>query len=172
MGKKLLLHNLSVIFLLVGCDSNLQYSIAYMDSSDEGNSSGTQFSAPLNPSISSSTNGSGVNQNGTETTLTWESGGEATVGYQIAYKAGSTAPEDCSSDNIITSSEISGTSHTVKDLTESVQYSFRICALNGASELSSGVELTVNFVAWELEVTTVSENEVFEIHLDRSLIHI
>ncbi len=120
------------------------------------------------------TDGSGVNESATETTLSWseyvspeeELNLSSIVSYQLAYKAGRIAPKDCSSDNIIKSADISGISHTVTNLVESDTYSFRVCALDKeAKEVAVGTQ-TVKFESWELEVTTLSANEVFAIGFD------
>ena len=118
------------------------------------------------------TDGSGVNESATETNLSWSSYAApeeelklmSDVSYKIAYKAGSLAPKDCSSDTLI--EEITGNSHRVSNLVESDTYSFRVCALDSkGEELASGTQ-TVKFKSWQLEVTTSTANEILAIGLD------
>jgi len=119
-----------------------------------------------NPTDLAADDGSGPNENSTSTTLSWVTGGESTTGFKISYGPGDTPPPDCSSGTVIDEVSITGTSHSLTNLTASDQYSFRVCALNDLGEESTGSTLTVDFASLDLEVTTLSSNETFEIGLD------
>jgi DNA-binding beta-propeller fold protein YncE len=72
--------------------------------------------------------------------LSWVSGGGSTNAFQIAYQAGATAPATCSAGTVIAATTQGlATTKSVTGLTASTQYSFRVCATNGAGALTSGV---------------------------------
>ncbi len=83
--------------------------------------------------------------------LSWTSGGGTTSGYLISYKAGSSAPVDCSTDTTIASGSIAGTSHTVIGLSAGTMYTFLVCAINANSspDMSSGVSYTISTLSRE-----------------------
>lgn len=83
-----------------------------------------------------------TNSTDSQMDLSWNSGGGSTQGYQIAYKPGTTAPINCSSDTVITSGNIIGTTKPITGLSPYTDYSFKICALNFDSSLSPGANLT------------------------------
>ena len=124
-----------------------------------------QYAPPPDPTSLIGTDGSGVDESGTESMLTWNSGGGTTSGYTIAYMMGPTAPADCNTGTIVNAS---GTSHLITGLLASDQFSFRVCAVNSniTPDVSSGITLTVNLQSWELEVTTISASEIMGIGFD------
>ncbi|NBX81491.1 hypothetical protein EBQ90_00140, partial [bacterium] len=72
--------------------------------------------------------------------LSWSSGGTGTVNYQIAYQTGATAPSTCSLGTVIpAATQGAANSRSVTGLSSSTQYSFRVCATNGAGTLTAGV---------------------------------
>lgn len=78
----------------------------------------------------------------TQVALSWTAAAND-VGYQIAYKAGGTAPSDCTTAGtgitIITAATINGAnSYTVGSLTTGQPYSFRVCANNTVGTFASG----------------------------------
>ncbi len=89
----------------------------------------------------------------TSMNFSWNTGGGTTAGYKIAYQTGATAPSDCSSGTVVTSTTIGhNTSYIVTGLTAGTQYSFRLCAVNSdSSAASAGITTTL---------TTNSESQV------------
>lgn len=79
-------------------------------------------------------------------TLSWSSGGGSTVDYRLSYQLGAVAPSTCALGTAISESSIAGTSFQVTGLLPSTQYSFRVCAINGAStpDVSSGVAVSAS----------------------------
>ncbi len=81
-------------------------------------------------------------------TLNWSSGGTNAVGYRIAYAVGLIPPADCSAGidvgNVLT--------YSFSSLTESTQYSFRICSYDSSNNLSPGVVQTFQTLSQSPEV--------------------
>ncbi len=77
----------------------------------------------------------------TQITLSWNSAGGTTSSYIIAYQTGATAPANCSTGTITTSTTAS---KIITGLSTGTQYSFRICAVNNndTPDVSSGVTLS------------------------------
>ncbi len=78
-----------------------------------------------------------MNSSQTQVTVNWTVSGGGTTGYQMSYEVGPTAPADCvTSGNgitLISSGTINNaTSYAVTGLTKNIQYSFRVCAIDGA----------------------------------------
>ena len=122
-----------------------------------------RYAPPPEPTGLVGTDGSGPNESGTESLLTWTSGGGTTSGFKIAHVPGNTAPPDCSS-----GTTTSGNSFSVTGLTASDVYSFRVCATNSnpTPDVSTGATLTVNLHSWEIEVTTNTTSEQMGIGID------
>jgi hypothetical protein len=101
----------------------------------------------------------------TQIDLSWSSGGEGTVNYQIAYQTGATAPADCDSGVIIDSGKISNaTAHSIDSLIPGIQYSFRVCSANSLGTLSGGISISGRYTLAEnpssLTVATVSSTQI------------
>jgi uncharacterized protein YegP (UPF0339 family) len=78
--------------------------------------------------------------------FTWTSGGGTTAAYQMAYQTGGTAPANCTSGTVISTTTLGNnpTGYTVTGLSANTQYSFRLCASNSDNtSLSTGVTQTV-----------------------------
>lgn len=71
--------------------------------------------------------------------LSWTSGGGSTSDFVVAYQLGATAPADCQTGTVATSSS---TSLAVSGLASGRQYSFRVCARDANLDLSVGVSIT------------------------------
>lgn len=85
------------------------------------------------------------NVNTSSIELNWNSGGGTTAKYQISYQSGGTAPADCTSGNVIASTDVgASTTYTVNTLSPGTQYSFRVCALNSdvPPDFSAGTTFT------------------------------
>ena len=95
---------------------------------------GNLIAAPPNPSSPVATVESAA-----KISLSWTSGGGTTTSFRIAYQTGATAPANCTSGTILTSTNSPKDFLTVSG---STQYSFRICASNANSVYSSGVTVT------------------------------
>ena len=77
-------------------------------------------------------------------TLSWNSSGGTTDGFQIVYTTGSTPPANCYSGTVISESTIGDvSSYAVSGLAASTQYSFLLCSQSEAGGLSSGVSITL-----------------------------
>ncbi|MBI4404640.1 MAG: SBBP repeat-containing protein, partial [Deltaproteobacteria bacterium] len=101
--------------------------------------SGT-LAAPPNPRSAAST------ESTTSISLSWSSSGASSSSFKIAYEQGATAPSDCNSGTVVTSST---TSTTISSLTPNTQYSFRICDVNADGLMSPGITMTVSTqAAW------------------------
>jgi hypothetical protein len=73
--------------------------------------------------------------------LSWDKAGTMAASYAIAVSAGETAPADClTGENNFTTALLT---YDVGSLTEDTNYTLRICSVDGASNLSSGVTMTV-----------------------------
>ncbi len=78
----------------------------------------------------------------TQVSLSWTvasdtgSGLNATTPYKVVFATGATAPVDCSSGTQIYLSI--GTSYIHTGLTNGTQYSYRVCAIDGVSNMSAG----------------------------------
>jgi hypothetical protein len=93
--------------------------------------------APPNPSaltLSSRTSSS--------LSFRWTSGGGSTVGYAVAYQAGTVAPSSCSNPSIFPNSWPNSSSTTLSGLAPFSYYSIRVCARNSSGRLSSGIVLS------------------------------
>jgi hypothetical protein len=104
-----------------------------------GSTTPTIYNPPPNP-----TGLGAVATNYTTVTLNWTSGGGSTVGFQVAYQLGSTAPSDCNSGTVISSGIIgAATTYGVTGLLAGSTYSFRVCAAGAvAGTYSTGVTVT------------------------------
>ncbi len=84
-------------------------------------------------------------------TLNWSSGGTNAVGYKIAFAVGLIAPADCSAGldvgNVLT--------YNYSALSESTQYSFRICSYDINGNLSQGVTQTFQTLSQSPEVLSM-----------------
>jgi hypothetical protein len=115
-------------------------------------SSGTTITwkvMPPNPTAGSPSVALNATTPTTKVDLAWTSGAGSTDSYIIAFRSGPTAPDNCSSGTLETSSSVT---KLIEGLTANTQYSFRICAVNdnSAAETSSGFvpsSITTNQVA-------------------------
>jgi subtilisin family serine protease len=73
--------------------------------------------------------------------LSWtgfaDAGGSALVGYRVAYAAAATAPANCTTGTTLY--EGPNTSATHAGATNGTTYAYRVCAIDGAGNLSTGV---------------------------------
>ena len=103
------------------------------------------------PTVSAAPDPTGLNLSAVSSgqiQLSWSSGGGTTSGYQISYQSGATAPADCNSGTIVSAATINAaTAYLVTGLAASREYSFRVCAINSASALSSGI--TGSATTWQ-----------------------
>jgi hypothetical protein len=81
-------------------------------------------------------------RNSSSLSFRWTSGGGSTVGYAVAYQAGTVAPSSCSSPSIFPNSWPNSSSTTLSGLAPFSYYSIRVCARNSSGRLSSGVVLS------------------------------
>ena len=65
--------------------------------------------------------------------------GSGIAGYMVAYAAGQAAPKNCASAQVYTS----GTLYTHSPLANNTQYSYRVCAVDEAGNISKGVSKSV-----------------------------
>jgi hypothetical protein len=123
---------------------------------------------PKNPINIVATDGSGPDQNGTESIISWTAQGSTTSGHQIAYKTGTIAPADCNSGTVITPDQISGNSHFIGQLFDSETYAFRICGVDSLSNITSGTTKIVNLKSWTIEISTDTSDQTIDIYVDNS----
>ncbi len=93
--------------------------------------------------------------------LTWVSGGGTTAGYQLSYKAGASAPSNCSTGTVVaaTTLGVNPTSYTVTGLTSGTQYTFLLCSVN--SDLSSMTPVASPVTATTTSLTTPANQTLF-----------
>jgi len=95
-------------------------------------------SAPVDP-----TNPAASSVSPTQITVSWTSGGSASVGHVVAYATGTTAPATCSAGTVVPAATIgSASSYAVTGLAEATTYAFRVCGVNSEGTLSSGVTIS------------------------------
>jgi Calx-beta domain/Fibronectin type III domain len=87
-----------------------------------------QYHNPPNPTNLTATAGN------TNVNLAWASGGGATNNFEIAYQSGATAPSNCQSGTLISSTTVgSATTFNITGLTAGTQYGFRVCATDNST---------------------------------------
>ena len=122
---------------------------------------------PPNPISLTATDGSGPNENGVESNLSWASGGGNTVSYIVKSKPGNTPPSSCD-DPTASTYPVGGTSKLLIGLNQAHSYSIRLCAVNSANLKSSGVTKVINLKSWQLKIVTLSSSQNVDLSFDKA----
>lgn len=128
-------------YQVTGLTAGTQYSFRICANSGSNFTNGTTVSATTDaiaPDPPNNPLGVDLTINGPDSvSFSLVSGGGGTIGHRLAYKTGSTAPTDCTSDTQVNMG--GGTTYGLSGLTSLTQYSYRICAYNGTPIYSSGL---------------------------------
>lgn len=108
---------------------------------------------PTNPTLTATGGASQVVLNWTAATDAG-SGLNATTPYKLVFTTGATAPTDCSSGTVIYSGTAITYTHT--GLTNGTQYSYRVCAIDAALNMSTGTTASATPVTITPGAVTVS----------------
>ncbi len=93
----------------------------------------------------------------TSLNLSWATAGSLAVNYRLAYQAGTTPPANCNSGTLTGNV----TSYSVTGLLKTSYYSFRLCAVDGSNNVSSGVTTTISTLPDPPEVSNINITSLF-----------